>query len=65
MRAALDLGVGHIVVGIGGSATNDGGVGMAAALGMRFLDVAGNPVAVATQNDVGPDAQSRGLSDAN
>ena len=45
IRAALDLGVRHIVVGIGGSATNDGGVGMAAALGMRFLDVAGNPVA--------------------
>ncbi|MCB1967888.1 MAG: glycerate kinase [Candidatus Accumulibacter sp.] len=44
IRAALDLGVRHIVVGIGGSATNDGGVGMAAALGMRFLDVAGNPV---------------------
>ena len=44
IRAALDLGVRHIVVGIGGSATNDGGIGMAAALGMRFLDVAGKPV---------------------
>ena len=32
-------------MGIGGSATNDGGVGMAAALGMRFLDAAGNAVA--------------------
>jgi glycerate 2-kinase len=45
IRAALDLGARHLVVGIGGSATNDGGVGMAAALGMRFLDAAGNAVA--------------------
>jgi glycerate 2-kinase len=44
IRAALDLGVRHLVVGIGGSATNDGGVGLAAALGVRFLDAAGNPV---------------------
>jgi glycerate kinase len=35
---ALDQGVTRILVGIGGSATNDGGVGMAAALGARFLD---------------------------
>ncbi len=45
IRAALDLGARRIVVGIGGSATNDGGIGMAAALGVRFLDAAGNPVA--------------------
>jgi glycerate kinase len=45
IRAALDLGARHLVIGIGGSATNDGGVGMAAALGVRFLDAAGNPVA--------------------
>ena len=45
IRAALDLGARHVVVGIGGSATNDGGVGMAAALGTRFLDAAGNAVA--------------------
>ncbi len=38
IRAALDLGVGRISVGIGGSATNDGGTGMAQALGVRFLD---------------------------
>ncbi len=44
IKAALDLGVGRVVVGIGGSATNDGGVGMAAALGARFLDEAGQPV---------------------
>jgi glycerate kinase len=38
MRAALDLGLEKLVVGIGGSATNDGGTGMARALGVRFLD---------------------------
>jgi glycerate kinase len=38
IRAALDRGVRRILVGIGGSATNDGGVGMARALGARFLD---------------------------
>ncbi|WP_318447834.1 glycerate kinase [Photobacterium leiognathi] len=36
--AALDKGVEHIIVGIGGSATNDGGIGIAQALGVRFLD---------------------------
>ena len=35
---ALEKGCGHIIVGLGGSATNDGGCGMAAALGVRFLD---------------------------
>ncbi len=44
MAAALDLGVSRLVVGIGGSATNDGGIGMATALGGRFLDAAGQPV---------------------
>ncbi len=38
IRAALDLGVSRIGVGIGGSATTDGGIGMATALGVRFLD---------------------------
>lgn len=38
IKAALDLGVKRILVGIGGSATNDGGAGMARALGARFLD---------------------------
>jgi glycerate kinase len=38
---ALELGAGHIIVGIGGSATNDGGMGMADALGVRFLDAQG------------------------
>ncbi len=35
---ALDLGCDHLIIGIGGSATNDGGMGMAQALGVRFLD---------------------------
>lgn len=35
---ALDFGVKHIIIGIGGSATNDCGVGMASALGAKFLD---------------------------
>jgi len=38
---ALDLGVKRILVGIGGSATNDGGTGMARALGVKFLDAMG------------------------
>jgi len=41
IRAALDAGLSSLVVGIGGSATNDGGAGMARALGVRFLDVDG------------------------
>ncbi len=41
MRAALDAGYIRIIVGLGGSATNDGGTGMAAALGVRFLDAGG------------------------
>lgn len=44
IRAALDLGVQRIIVGIGGSATNDGGIGMAAALGVGFLDADGREV---------------------
>lgn len=36
--AATKLGVKEILVGIGGSATNDGGTGMARALGLKFLD---------------------------
>lgn len=43
--AALDAGARTILVGIGGSATNDGGVGLAEALGIRFLDARGHPLA--------------------
>ena len=38
IRRALDEGITDLVLGIGGSATTDGGSGMAAALGVRFLD---------------------------
>ncbi|MEA1924113.1 MAG: glycerate kinase [Pseudomonadota bacterium] len=38
IKAGLDLGAKEINVGIGGSATNDGGIGMAQALGVLFLD---------------------------
>ncbi|MGG4012470.1 glycerate kinase [Bacillus smithii] len=38
IRAALDKGVEHLIIGVGGSATNDGGAGMIQALGGRLLD---------------------------
>lgn len=41
IRAALDQGCQHFILGIGGSATNDGGAGMAQALGASLLDAAG------------------------
>ncbi|AJF68087.1 glycerate kinase [Streptomyces vietnamensis] len=44
LRAALDAGATTLVFGVGGSATTDGGAGMLAALGARFLDAAGEPV---------------------
>jgi glycerate kinase len=42
--AALDTGARELIIGIGGSATNDGGIGMISALGFRVLDPAGRPV---------------------
>lgn len=44
LAAALDQGAERIIVGIGGSATCDGGIGMAAALGYRFLDARGKEI---------------------
>lgn len=41
IRHALNAGAAHIVLGIGGSATTDGGAGALAALGLRFRDAAG------------------------
>lgn len=41
IKAALDRGCRNIIIGLGGSATNDGGVGMAQALGIKFLDTKG------------------------
>mgnify|MGYP001282669681 FL=1 len=45
IKEALDKGYSRIIVGLGGSATNDGGVGMASALGVQFLDSEGKPLA--------------------
>ena len=45
IRPALDAGVDHIILGLGGSATNDGGAGMVQALGAKLLD--------ARQNEIG------------
>ena len=42
LRGALDAGVQRVIVGLGGSATNDGGSGLLGALGVRFLDAAGD-----------------------
>jgi glycerate kinase len=41
---AIYRGVEEIIVGLGGSATNDGGAGLAQALGVRFLDYQGAPI---------------------
>ena len=45
VRAALDAGATTLVIGLGGSATNDGGAGMLAELGVRFLDAGGRVLA--------------------
>ncbi|MDR3601579.1 MAG: glycerate kinase [Desulfosporosinus sp.] len=42
IKAALDQGIRKLIIGIGGSATNDGGAGMAKALDAKFLDSSGN-----------------------
>lgn len=44
VRAAVDLGADQIVLALGGSASTDGGTGMLASLGMRFLDKNGQPL---------------------
>lgn len=50
IRAALDFGVNKIILGIGGSATNDGGVGMLQALGIRCLDHQGQEICFGGKN---------------
>ncbi len=45
LRMALDLGAERIIIGLGGSATNDGGMGLARALGVRFLAADGSELA--------------------
>lgn len=44
IRAALDRGCRDFIIGLGGSATTDGGHGMARALGVRFLDADGQDI---------------------
>lgn len=44
IRTALEAGCRRLIIGIGGSATNDGGVGMAEALGAKFLNANGEPI---------------------
>ncbi|RZG48993.1 glycerate kinase family protein [Acinetobacter wuhouensis] len=46
IKAALDLGVSKIIIGLGGSVTNDAGAGMAQVLGAKFLDEHGQSVAL-------------------
>jgi len=50
IKQALDLGVKKIIIGLGGSVTNDGGAGMAQALGVRFLNTAGESIQVCGGN---------------
>ena len=44
IASALEQGVTSIIMGVGGSGTNDGGIGMGEALGARFYDSLGNSV---------------------
>jgi glycerate kinase len=44
ITAALDFGAKELIIGIGGSATNDGGLGMISALGFKVWDENGKPV---------------------
>ena len=69
IKEALDRGFTRIIVGLGGSATNDGGTGMATALGARFLDERGRPIpaggaALARLADVDAGELHPGLSGA-
>lgn len=50
IKHALENGCNEFLIGIGGSATNDGGMGMAAALGIRFLDRTGNELKPSGKN---------------
>ena len=51
IRAALDEGVREIILGIGGSATVDGGIGMAQALGYRLLKADGSEAGLGCIDD--------------
>ena len=46
LRDAITRGCREFIIGIGGSATNDGGIGMLTALGYEFLDAEGKPTGI-------------------
>lgn len=50
IKQALDLGVKKIIIGLGGSITNDGGSGMAQALGVQFFNATGGVMQVCGGN---------------
>ncbi len=58
IKHAIENGAKHIILGIGGSATNDAGMGMARALGYQFLDQEGNEL-----KGIGADLQKLHLID--
>lgn len=69
IRHALDRGCRQFIIGIGGSATNDGGAGMAQALGVRFLDREGKELppgggALARLDRIDCDGLDRRLSES-
>ncbi|MDD3221307.1 MAG: glycerate kinase [Clostridia bacterium] len=49
IKDAAQRGIRNFIIGIGGSATNDGGTGMLTALGYEFLDAQGQPVGLGAQ----------------
>ncbi len=44
LKSILDKGIREIYIGVGGSATNDGGAGMLASLGVKFYDIEGKEI---------------------
>jgi glycerate kinase len=70
IKAALDTGAKELIIGIGGSATNDGGIGMLSALGVKILDAKNQPVGdggealanIASVDAQGLDPRIRGVS---
>jgi len=68
IKAALDQGSKKIIIGLGGSATNDGGIGMLAALGIQFTDqhehsIDANGAGLASIENINIDALDPRLSD--
>lgn len=57
VAAALDASADRILLGLGGSATNDGGAGMAMALGARFLDAGGTVIDIPITGELLPRIQ--------